>query len=114
MTPECFFTLLTLSGPAALKNLTQHQHSGVASTYLDEKTATGERMIREGLTAAHRTLPFGTLVRVTNVRNGRCVIVRINDRGPAAWTGREIDLAPRPAKIIGSDGLAPVEIRVLQ
>jgi len=57
--------------------------SGVASYYKSGKqTANGERFNPNGLTAAHRTLPFGTKVRVTNMRNGKSVVVRINDRGP--------------------------------
>ena len=63
-------------------------------------------------TAAHRTLPFGTWVEVTNIRTGRSVIVRINDRGPFI-AGRIIDLTPAGAKAIGSDGLAPVTLTVL-
>jgi len=58
--------------------------SGIASVYAyaGEKTASGERAHPGGFTAAHRTLPFGTRVRVTNKSNGRSVVVRINDRGP--------------------------------
>src|SRR5215471_7870896 len=59
--------------------------SGIASVYSagsGPKTANGERVRSDDLTAAHRTLPFGTRVRVTNVGNGRSVIVRVNDRGP--------------------------------
>lgn len=59
-----------------------HAESGVASFYGGGKTASGEVSGPKGFTAAHRTLPFGTLVLVTNTRNGRTVIVRINDRGP--------------------------------
>jgi rare lipoprotein A len=66
------------------------------------------------MTAAHRTLPFGTRVRVTNLRNGRSVVVRINDRGPHA-RGRVIDLSAGAARLIGvvQSGLAPVVIEVL-
>jgi rare lipoprotein A (peptidoglycan hydrolase) len=63
-------------------------------------------------TAAHRTLPFGTFVEVTNTRTGRSVIVRINDRGPFV-AGRFIDLTPAGAKAIGSNGLTHVELTVL-
>jgi rare lipoprotein A len=58
--------------------------SGIAAiySYQGSKTASGELARPGGLTAAHRTLPFGTMVRVTNRRNGRTVVVRINDRGP--------------------------------
>src|SRR5277367_3731963 len=59
-------------------------------------TTSGEAFSPEKLTAAHRTLPFGTMVRVTNIRNGRSVVVRINDRGPSN-TSRIIDLTPAAA-----------------
>ena len=86
--------------------------TGIASVYSGEKTANGEYAHASGLTAAHRTLPFGTFVEVTNLKTGRSVIVRINDRGPFI-AGRIIDLTPAGAKAIGSDGLAPVALTVL-
>lgn len=61
------------------------------------------------MTAAHRTLPFGSQVRVTNKRNGRSVTVRINDRGPFV-RGRVIDLSPAAARALGFAGLAPVTL----
>ena len=64
------------------------------------------------LTAAHRTLPFGTMVEVTNIQTGRSIVVRINDRGPYI-RGRVIDLTPAGARAIGSSGLAPVTLTVL-
>ena len=66
------------------------------------------------LTAAHRSLPFGTLVRVTNLRNGRDVIVRINDRGPFI-KGRVIDLSAEAAKAIGllQSGTAQVRVEAI-
>uniref|UniRef100_A0A0C1NAJ9 Probable endolytic peptidoglycan transglycosylase RlpA n=1 Tax=Tolypothrix bouteillei VB521301 TaxID=1479485 RepID=A0A0C1NAJ9_9CYAN len=91
---------------------------GMASWYgydgSGNRTATGERYNPEGLTAAHRSLPFGTRVRVTNTRNGRSVVVRINDRGPFI-RGRVIDLSAGAARILGvmSTGIAPVRIEVL-
>jgi rare lipoprotein A len=63
------------------------------------------------LTAAHRTLPFGTEVTVINHDNGRSVVVRINDRGPFV-RGRVIDLSPAAARALGVDGLAPVSLVV--
>ncbi|MGB9327538.1 MAG: septal ring lytic transglycosylase RlpA family protein [Pseudolabrys sp.] len=63
------------------------------------------------MTAAHKTLPFGTKVKVTNVRTGQSVIVRINDRGPYI-KGRIIDLTPAGARAIGSSGLALVQLTV--
>ena len=91
---------------------------GIASFYgydfSGNKTASGERFNPEAMTAAHRTLPFGTRVRVTNPRNGRSVIVRINDRGPFI-RGRVIDLSYGAARVLGiiRRGIAPVRIQVL-
>jgi rare lipoprotein A len=85
--------------------------SGIASIYSGGGTASGERMNPEALTAAHRTLPFGTVVTVTNRSNGRSVAVRINDRGPFV-RGRVIDLSPAAARAIGVSGLAPVSLSV--
>ena len=86
--------------------------SGVASVYAysGQCTASGERARSDGLTAAHRTLPFGTRVRVTNKSNGRSVVVRINDRGPFV-RGRIIDLTPAAAQALGFSGLAHVTIQ---
>jgi peptidoglycan lytic transglycosylase len=86
--------------------------TGISSVYSNEQTANGEYAHASGLTAAHRTLPFGTMVEVTNVHNGRSVVVRINDRGPFI-RGRVIDLTPAGARAIGSSGLAPVRLTVL-
>jgi rare lipoprotein A len=91
---------------------------GIASYYgydwAGNKTASGQRFNPEAMTAAHRSLPFGTRVRVTNTRNGRSVVVRINDRGPYI-RGRVIDLSSGAARIIGmiGSGIAPVKIEVL-
>jgi rare lipoprotein A len=74
---------------------------GSASWYaLHSRTASGERMNPAALTAAHRTLPFGTKVRVTNKDNGKAVIVRINDRGPFV-KGRVLDLSKGAARKLG-------------
>jgi rare lipoprotein A len=70
--------------------------SGIASVYSGGRTASGERMNPGAMTAAHRTLPFGTSVTVVNRNNGRAVVVRINDRGPFV-RGRVIDLSPARA-----------------
>jgi rare lipoprotein A len=84
-----------------------HDHAG-------QRTATGERFNPYALTAAHRSLPFGTKVRVTNTRNGRSVIVRINDRGPFI-RGRVIDVSLGAAQQLGmvSSGVASVKLEVL-
>lgn len=86
--------------------------TGIASVYAYEgsKTASGERASRAGFTAAHRTLPFGAQVRVTNTRNGKSVVVRVNDRGPFV-KGRVIDITPAAAQALGFSGLAPVSLQ---
>ena len=90
--------------------------SGKASYYADKfegrKTASGEIFRQNNMTAAHRTLAFGTKVKVINLANGRSVNVKINDRGPFAQ-GRIIDLSKKAARKLGiiSTGVAPVEIQ---
>ena len=84
--------------------------TGIASVYNGGRTASGTWAKPSELVAAHRTLPFGTIVRVTNTRNGRSVMVKIVDRGPAAWTHRIIDLMPAAARALGFSGLAPVDV----
>jgi len=74
-----------------------HAETGIAAFYGGGRTASGEVSGPNGLTAAHRTLPFGTKVLVTNVRNGRTVLVRINDRWPYG-RGRIIDLSRAAAR----------------
>lgn len=87
--------------------------AGVASWYgpgfHGRPTANGEHFNTHALTAAHRTLPFGTKVRVTNKSNGRSVVVRINDRGPYVG-GRVIDLSNASARALGMSGLAKVSL----
>ena len=87
--------------------------AGIASVYSKKhsggKTANGEIHRSSAMTAAHRTLPFGTRVKVTNTGNGREVVVRINDRGPFV-RGRVIDLSPAAARMLGFSGLARVRL----
>ena len=88
--------------------------SGVASVYSTEsgsRTASGQKLNPGALTAAHRTLPFGTKVRVTNKKNGRSVVVTINDRGPFI-PGRVIDVTPAGARALGFSGLTKVTLNV--
>lgn len=98
------------------KGRVKGQKKGVASWYgpgfHGRRTASGERFNQYGMTAAHRSLPFGTRVRVTNVRNGRSVIVRINDRGPHV-RGRVIDLSKGAARAIGIGGTGQVQMDIL-
>lgn len=85
---------------------------GHASWYaLTSKTASGERMNPSALTAAHRSLPFGSKVLVENLSNGRSVVVRINDRGPFVG-GRIIDLSKAAAAQIGMIGSGTAKVRV--
>ncbi len=88
--------------------------SGIASIYdyKGTKSASGEITDPTGLTAAHRTLPFGTKVRVVNRKNGKSVVVRINDRGPFI-KGRVIDVTPAAARVLGFSGLTQVTLDVL-
>ncbi len=95
------------------------QLDGIASYYADEfdgrKTSNGEIYDMNTLTAAHRTLPFNSRVRVTNLDNNRNVVVRINDRGPFV-DNRVIDLSLKAAMEIGliTHGTAPVRIEILE
>ena len=79
------------------------------------RSASGEVFNQHALTAAHRSLPFGTKVRVTNIRNGKSVVVRINDRGPFI-SARILDLSAAAARILGvmQTGTAPVRVEVLR
>ena len=95
---------------------TQVASQGVASFYTEgTQTANGEKFDTHELTAAHRTLPFGTRLRVTNVATGRSVTVRVNDRGPFI-PGREVDVSYSAAESLGmvGDGIAKVKLDVVQ
>ena len=95
------------------------EQEGMASWYGLEYhgriTASGERFNQNAMTAAHKELPFGTVVRVTNQLNGRDIVVRINDRGPFI-PGRIIDLSRKAARKLDmiEPGVVPVTIRVLE
>jgi rare lipoprotein A len=98
--------------PLATSYARAEGQSGVASVYSTEsgsRTASGARLDPGGLTAAHRTLPFGSKVRVTNRRNGRSVVVTVNDRGPFV-RGRIIDVTPAAAHALGFSGLVLVTV----
>jgi rare lipoprotein A len=86
---------------------------GLASVYSGGRTANGETAAPSHMTAAHRSLPFGTMVRVTNRSTGRSVVVRINDRGPFVH-GRVIDVTPAAAHQLGFSGVTPVALSVLR
>ncbi|HEX5060589.1 MAG TPA: septal ring lytic transglycosylase RlpA family protein [Kofleriaceae bacterium] len=94
--------------------------SGLGTWYGSEQhggpTASGERFNKNAMTAAHRSLPMGTRVRVTNERNGRSVIVRINDRGPYGSKRRIIDVSEAAARQLGmiDAGVVPVRVEVVK
>ncbi len=100
-----------LSGTGAL-----HTETGLASYYSDNMnghaTASGESYSSSKKTAAHKKLPFGTLVKVTNTANNKSVIVRINDRGPFV-AGRIIDLSKAAANAIGMVGMGIVKVTII-
>ncbi len=101
-----------LLGPASAVD-TKPDECGLASVYssTSEATASGEDTMPEDFTAAHRTLPFGTIVRVRNTKNGRSAVVRITDRGPFI-AGRIIDVSQVAARDLGISGLAKVCLTV--
>ncbi|MFN3597447.1 MAG: septal ring lytic transglycosylase RlpA family protein [Rubricoccaceae bacterium] len=94
-------------------------HRGTASFYArslhGRRTANGERYDHQALTAAHRTLPFGTMLRVTNERNGRSVVVRVNDRGPF-HRSRVLDVSGAAAQQLGMtrSGTARITFEVVE
>src|SRR5688572_8955044 len=93
-------------------DLAQAEQVGHASWYaLRSKTASGEMMNPSALTAAHRSLPFGTRVLVENLSNGRSVVVRINDRGPFI-KGRIIDISKAAASNLGMIGAGAARVKV--
>lgn len=106
-------------GAAAQVGAADAVEEGLASYYAPrfhgQRTASGERYDEAAYTAAHRTHPFGTLVRVTNQTNGRTIDVRINDRGPFV-RGRIIDLSHAAARELGmvQDGVVQVQVEVLR
>jgi rare lipoprotein A len=101
---------LALSAFITMPSVAQAQ-CGSASWYSlpGKRTANGERMNPADMTAAHRTLPFGSKVKVTNQRNGRAVVVRINDRGPFI-RGRIIDVSKAAARALGFVGAGHTKI----
>jgi rare lipoprotein A len=111
----CMVASPMLCGLSPAAGSSAQAQSGIAAiySYRGGKTASGETSRPDGLTAAHRTLPFGTMVRVTNRRNGRSVVVRVNDRGPYG-RGRVIDVTPAAAGRLGFSGLTPVSLDIVE
>lgn len=105
--------------PSRTPSVLVHELEGIASYYADEfhgrKTSSGEEYDMHALTAAHRTLPFNTKVRVVNLENRKSVIVRINDRGPFK-DDRVIDVSLEAARQLGlvANGTAPVKMEILE
>jgi rare lipoprotein A len=99
------------TGLITIRDATAAQ-TGMASYYWQgRQTANGELYRPDGISAAHKTLPFGTLVRVTMLRSGRSIVVRINDRGPFI-RGRIIDLSRGAARRVGLTGSGVAQVRV--
>lgn len=106
-----------LAGSIVLEDINTENYlttsEGISSHYghkfHNRKTASGERFDMYGYTAAHRKLPFGTIVKVVNLKNNKAVLVRINDRGPFT-RGRIIDISYRAAKFIGGIGIPKVTL----
>lgn len=116
----CALVLFSLLAPIPLRAEESDQEPsrstvGLASFYAKSlhgrRTASGERLDRMALTAAHRSYPFGTRVRVVNLANGKSVVVRINDRGPHV-ASRIIDLTETAAKAIGMWRKGVVSVRI--
>ena len=104
--------MLAFATPLVINAPSEAKQRGIASHYYStaQRVACGGMLNPQALTAAHRTLPCGTRVQVTNVRNGRSVVVRINDRGPFV-RGRIIDVTPAAARVLGFSGLTQVSVR---
>jgi rare lipoprotein A len=110
----------TISGPRSTKRLKSRPYQvGTASWYGEQfqgkETASGEPFDMRDFTAAHLTLPLGTFVKITNLRNGKVVVVRINDRGPVV-EGRIIDVSYNAARALGfrQNGLQKVRLDLVQ
>jgi len=114
---KCIFVLMILIGPVSVGSALAE--TGIASYYADSLngnlTASEEPYDKGKLTAAHPSLEFGTRVKVTNLANGKSVIVRINDRGPHTG-GRIIDVSGAAADKLGlrDSGTAKVELEILE
>ncbi|MDY3316670.1 septal ring lytic transglycosylase RlpA family protein [Riemerella anatipestifer] len=110
--------IISFVGIYSFKSNNDETSSGYASYYHDKfngrKTASGEIFNNNDLTAAHKKLPFGTLVEITNLRTGKSVVVRVNDRGPYV-KGRSFDLSKAAYNAIGDHrrGTMPITYKIL-
>ena len=109
--PIAALCLCLLSYPAAAEDCTASVYTTGEASQPGTQTASGIPLNDNALTAAHKTLPFGSKVRVTNKRNGKSVVVTITDRGPFV-KGRCIDVTRACAKALGISGLASVSVAV--
>jgi rare lipoprotein A len=99
---------MVLTTAPAWAGCVRASHYGVGDGFNGRKTASGQRFNAHGMSAAHRTLPFGTHLHVTYPATGRSVTVVVNDRGPAKWTGKSIDLSYGAARALGMGGTGTV------
>ena len=111
------YATAVLAQQGAMTGAVGETQTGLAAVYSNRlnghRTASGERYNKNALTAAHQTLPFGTKVKVTRVKNGKSVVVRINDRGPTQ-AGRIVDLSQHAAQSLGMHkSLAEVKLEVV-
>jgi rare lipoprotein A len=108
----CLFVAVAQFVPLAASSASAEGQSGVASVYSTEsgsRTASGARLDPHAMTAAHRSYPFGSKLKVTNRRNGRSVVLTVNDRGPFV-RGRIVDVTPAAASALGFSGLVQVTV----
>jgi rare lipoprotein A len=96
----------------SVENYPQYGHaSWYGGKFHGRKTASGERFNKNSFTGAHKQLPFDTVIRVTNLRNGKDVYVRINDRGPFV-SGRIVDISRAAAEAIGFNGRGVIRVKI--
>lgn len=114
--PLFLIVLTACSSPQPAVESSGQSQTGKASYYADKyqgrQTASGEVFDQNAKTAAHRSLPFGTMVKVTNTKNGKSVVVRINDRGPFV-KGRIIDLSRSAFTAVGNPASGTVDVTVV-
>jgi rare lipoprotein A (peptidoglycan hydrolase) len=120
MKKNLLLPVILISLGAVLSNVTQasaFSQTGIASYYgpglHGRKTASGERFNQNAMTAAHRSAPFGSTLKVTNISNGRSVFVRVNDRGPFV-RGRVVDVSTIAARQLGMTGRGLAKVRVVK
>lgn len=118
-TAALLLATLPIGSDTQARDGSRQTQQGMASYYHDSlhgrKTASGQRYNKNRLSAAHKTLPLGTKVQVTDTKTGRSIVVKINDRGPFV-KGRVLDLSREAAKELGiiKKGIAKIELKVLK